>query len=274
MGHFVFQELQKWAELLPEATKALEDAFGADYFALKPEDKAWCRDRMRSWTEEIFCDLLAIWLVGPAYSLAYIELFDLVKMIYPGPATAKEELEFSVSHPADAFRINEHVRLLTHLTWSGQLASFNTHYTRVLDEAQKASGYVLAAAHPCAARTLAAFQSFAHRIAEVVIKLLNPLDSGVSDFATYGAVIEEHLHRGIVPSTVFFNGDRRNPRPITILNTAYKLALESLDILISSARDQDPASVRVRAEWLRRLEQWTVKAFEDHRLLAYKPAPV
>lgn len=203
---------------------------------------------MRSWTEEIFCDLLAIWLVGPAYSLAYIELFDLVKIIYTGPATAKEELEFSVSHPADAFRISEHVRLLTHLTWTHQLISFNTHYTRVLDEVQKASGYVVAGAHPCAARTLEAFLKFAHRIMDLVITLLNPLDSGVSDFATYHAVVEEHLHRGIVPSTVFFDGDRRSPRPITILNAAYKLSLESLDTLISSAWAQDPTSVAVRAD--------------------------
>jgi hypothetical protein len=272
MGHFVFQELQKWPELLPEAMNAVQSTFGADYPTLKPEDLAWCRDRMRSWTEEIFCDLFAISIVGPAYSLAYIELFDLVKMIYAGPAAAKEELEFSLSHPADAFRISEHVRLLTRLTWHDQLTSFDTHYKRVLEEVQKASGYVLAAHHHCAARTLQAFQSFAYRIMDVVVSLLGPLDSGVADFATYHGVVEEHLHRGIVPSTVFYNGVRVNPTPITILNTAYKVSLDSLDTLISSAWEQDPASVAVRAEWLRRLEQWTMKAFEDHRLLAYKKA--
>jgi len=273
MGHFVFDGLQKWSALLPEAEKAVQDAFGPDYAKLRPEDLAWCRDRMRSWTEEIFCDLFAIWLAGPAYSLAYIELFDLPKMIYAGPAAAKEEFEFSVSHPADAFRIREHVRLLTHLTWSNQLASFNTHYTRVLEEVQKPSVYVLSAAHNCAARTLEAFQGFAHRIMEIVVSVMGPLDSGVADFAAYHEVVEEHLHRGIVPSTVFCKGQRVNPKPITILNTAYKLSLESLDTLIQGAWEQDATSVAVRAEWLRRLEQWTVKAFEDHRLLAYKPLP-
>jgi hypothetical protein len=273
MGHFVFQELQKWSALLPEAMKALQDTFGADYAALKPEDLAWCRDRMRSWTEEIFCDLFAIWVVGPAYSLAYIELFDLLKMIYAGPAVGKEELEFSVSHPADAFRISEHIHLLTHLNWSSQLASFNTHYTRVFEEVQKPSAYVFVAAHQCAGRTLEAFRIFAHRIRDVVVSLLDPLDSGVADFATYHTAVAEHLHRGIVPSTVFCNGLRVNPKPITILNTAYKLSLESLDTLILSAWEQDPTSVAVRAEWLRRLEQWTMKAFVDHRLLAYKPLP-
>jgi hypothetical protein len=93
MGHFVFQELQKWSALLPEAMKELQIVFGPSYATLKPEDVFWCRDRMRAWTEEIFCDLFAIWLVGPAYSLAYIELFDLVKIIYVGPAATKEDLD-------------------------------------------------------------------------------------------------------------------------------------------------------------------------------------
>jgi hypothetical protein len=272
MGHFVFQELQKWSLLQPEAMKELQIAFGADYSTLKPEDIAWSRDRMRSWSEEIFCDLFAIWIVGPAYSLAYIELFDLLKIIYIGPVVGKEELQFNVSHPADSFRLNEHVRLLQHLNWSHHLASFSTHYTRVLDEVQKATGYTVASAHHCAARTLDAFRNFAPRIMVELVSLLGPLDSGVTDFANYQKSIQDHLQRGIVPSTVYRDGLRVIPKPITILNAAYKLALESLDALILSAKDQDPKSIAVRAEWLRRLEQWTVKAFEDYRLLAYKPS--
>lgn len=180
-------------------------------------------------------------------------------------------LEFSISHPADSFRVKQHVRLLKHLKWSNQLASFNTHYTRVLDEVEKPSVYVVASANPHAARTLEAFLSFADKIFDAVVSLLQPIDSGVIDFETYHTVIEDHLHRGIVPSTVFHNSLRSNPKPVTILNTAYKLSLESLDTLILNAWDQDPNSVAVRAAWLRRLEQWTVKAFEDHRLLSYKP---
>jgi hypothetical protein len=274
MGHFVFQELQKWSELLPQAINELKKTFGSDYATLKPEDLAWCRDRMHSWTEEIFCDLFAIWLVGPAHSLAYIELFDLLKMIYAGPTVTKEELVFSVSHPADSFRISQHVRLLKHLKWSDQLASFKTHYTRVLEEVQKASGYILASPNPNAKYTLEAFLNFADNIMDSIAPLLQGIDPCVTDFETYHTVIEAHLHRGVVPSTVFHNASRLNPKPITILNAAYKLSLESLDTLILNAWNQDPNSVAVRADWLRRLEQWTVKAFEDHRLLSYKPVSV
>jgi hypothetical protein len=30
------------------------------------EQLDWSRDRLLSWSEELFCDLFAIWLVGPA----------------------------------------------------------------------------------------------------------------------------------------------------------------------------------------------------------------
>lgn len=76
IGHFVFQNLQLRQKLLPHVGQSLKLSLGAKFASAGAEYLDWSRDRLLSWSEELFCDLFAIWLVGPCYALAYVELLD------------------------------------------------------------------------------------------------------------------------------------------------------------------------------------------------------
>jgi hypothetical protein len=293
MGHFVFQELDKFGELAPEIEKSLHDVLGAGdaavgkkkFSLLKPEHQAWCINRVASWTEEIFCDLFAVTMVGPAYSMAYIELFGLTTVLDPATssnyALTPEFCEFSASHPADLFRLKQHVALLgelgyekkrKRLTWWDEVKGFQTHYVDVLKAAANIGDieYISSAdqrTHQYYDETRKAFFGLASIVRASVINTVGGIDLGLHGFQLFRQSIEEYLSHGVVPSTVLVKGHLLFPAPIAVLNASWKFYLESLDILISRIEGQDPAKVSDRQRWIERLELWTIKAIEDHKLL-------
>src|SRR5215472_6261323 len=63
------------------------------------------------WTQEIFCDLFAIRLVGPAFSFAILEILGMLGF------SMEKIVTFDLTHPAPAFRFAEHVRMLREDSW-------------------------------------------------------------------------------------------------------------------------------------------------------------
>ena len=270
IGHFVYQETQQEVEIARFVVAELQAA-GTAPPAGRPQDFTWSADRMKSWAEEVFCDLFAVRIAGPAYSLAFIELLDLARSGYPDPSgrfSTDKEHAFYDSHPAHAFRLARQVELLERLGWWPQVRSFKTHYIDVLQRAAETqeSQYVYGPsaqdATMCAA-ALAAFLKMAPKITERIEKIANSLDAGANEFSETHALIAEYLHRGIVPSTLVDNGRFIYPGPFAVLNAAYKVSLESIDQLIAKVEPEERTAA-ARSSWQRRLELWALKAFEDH----------
>jgi len=59
-----------------------------------------------------------------------------------------------------------------------------------------------------------------------------------------------------------------SPGPVTILNAAYIVYLDRLAELMNRIDGQDIDSITDRARWVEKLEMWTLKALEDHELVA------
>ena len=133
MGHFVHQQTGQATGLMPTINACL-DAELAGAAAISLNDRRWCLDKLSSWAEEIFCDLFAVWMVGPAYVFAYIEIFDLANIpsLASLPSAPKEHLGFHPRHPADSCRLSQHVKFLKKLGWWAHVASFKTHYIETL----------------------------------------------------------------------------------------------------------------------------------------------
>jgi hypothetical protein len=116
MGHFAFQERGEANQILPAIIKALKVSTKGVKLGLR--DPEWCRDQVLDWCEEIYCDLFALWLIGPCFSFSFIELFALSRLASGTGRTGDtlppiaSEASFKDSHPATAFRIGEHVRFL------------------------------------------------------------------------------------------------------------------------------------------------------------------
>jgi hypothetical protein len=69
-----------------------------------------CIDTAIRWLTEIYCDLFALYLIGPCFSLAYIELFALLRAkraisVGSKPSSVYSLLEFCDTHPATAVRL-------------------------------------------------------------------------------------------------------------------------------------------------------------------------
>jgi hypothetical protein len=71
MGHVAYQEVYS-PDVATEIERVLE-ALEKEVGVLDDQDITLSLDTLKYWTEEIFCDLFAICLIGPAYSFALIE---------------------------------------------------------------------------------------------------------------------------------------------------------------------------------------------------------
>ncbi|SRR6266581_2789024 len=281
IGHFVFQRSELKKKLLPEIEKNLAKILGAKLKTLPADDLDWSKDRLESWAEEIFCDLFAIWLIGPCYALTYIELFGLTTILDPSETSGFKvtagSKTFIRSHPADLFRLKQHVRLLQRLEWWGEIERINSHFVDVLRNAiavsenklefptrEKDSGY----AH----ETLRAFLGLAPFVASLIADLTKDsegkeIDCGLAEYKKLGGLIEKYLRRAVVPSSVFDGKHHWYPNAVAILNASMKFYLESLEKLMNDIEGQNTSLAGHRSRWIQRLESLTGKAIEDHQLL-------
>jgi hypothetical protein len=277
MGHFVHQQTGQANGLMPNINACLDAEPGGASISLN--DRRWCVDKLSSWAEEIFCDLFAVWMVGPAYVFAYVEIFDLANIpsLASLPSAPKEHLGFHLRHPADSCRLAQHVKFLKKLGWWAHVASLRTHYIDVLRyvEAIPRTEYKFTSdpAH-LANLSLAAFFRLLPSIETAIKAVVLGLDAGATDYARFARSVQDYLHSGVVPSTVLKptkgKGQQPNlehPDPISVLNVAYKIHLESMDVLLKQVGEK-PSSIRARSEWTERLELWAAKAFEDYSLLS------
>lgn len=254
--------------------------------ATTTEKLDWSRDRLLSWAEELFCDLFATVVVGPCYSLAYVELFGLTTVLNADPSVPSgyslttESTIFSRSHPADFFRLKQHVALLRgNSGWWKKVEAIRSHYVDVLEAAASVSDadfvfYTHEQAQPYADATLQGFFALTSSLQNVVSEVTQSLDPGVSEYERFGGLIEDHLERAVVPSTVFDGRYHWYPDTVALLNASMKFSLESLEKLMKSVKDQKPFIAGHRSRWVNRIESLTSKAIEDHYLLATEKGTV
>lgn len=291
MGHFVFQEGGKASKIRPTIAKALKKSLktlkaSAPGLKLGRRDPVWCRDQVLKWCEEIYCDLFALWLIGPCFSFSFIELFALSRLASgtgrTGAAPPISSLaSFKDSHPATAFRIGEHVRFLKskELGWWDKIdvnakdgpKNRTNHYLTLMAEAE---------ALPLSTFTFRSqfkpdlsdvvidtFFMAVREVSRVVKDTFLGVPTEISSFdgqPSERTMIEKYLSFGVVPSRLVFpNGTIKSPNIVALLNAANFFYIERLDLLINQIDDGRPDCLECRAFWAERVEMWTSKALED-----------
>jgi len=182
---------------------------------------------------------------------------------------------FARSHPADLFRLKQHVLLLQRLGWWDEVKSFKSHYVDVLENTTKVKENAFefpTTERKYAHETLQAFLGLTPFLTGLVTEVTldserKELDCGLREYKRFGDLIEEYLGRGVVPSTVFDGKDHWYPDTVALLNASMKFYLESLEKLMSGIEDQKTSLAGHRSRWIKRLEALTGKAIEDHHLL-------
>jgi hypothetical protein len=276
MGHYVFQasEERKTLESLEnQIIRAITHALSPRSTELTREEVYWAYDRLRTWAQEIFCDLFAVWMVGPAYTYAFIELLNLGHLPSSDETTRLDLCEFSITHPASLFRLKQQSALLQDLGWWSFIGKTDSHYARVIREVQGSSlPYTFPHSKPSsiAQEILAAVVAITPAIGDVLRTLVAGLDTGGKDCEMYDAHIQEYLSRGVVPSTIVHDDTFHHPTPIAIMNSACKFYLEGIEPLLNRLLVENRTSISTRSQWINRLELWVSKALEDSLLLHYE----
>jgi hypothetical protein len=258
MGHLSFQmkdvKTRFWALAVPIASQ-----FRSRF--TRNEDLIACLNLMMEWMEEIYCDLFAICLAGPAFSFAFIELLALSRK----PISTVS----STSHPADALRLREQARLLQapELGWWTEVNSSANPFFSVLSQALSLDDTKFSSAGSLSQNILdTASDCFLQLVDEPRRELMTMFAGSnlkVVDFDKWRQRIDVSLSHGVVPSRLIIDGEACAPSGLTILNAAYMFYLESLDSLLDKIVSADPNCLECRSEWLRRVEMWTAKALED-----------
>jgi hypothetical protein len=269
MGHFIYQEIF-FDDIESEIDKALE-RMEDEIKVLDDLDIAFCRDMLARWVEEIFCDLFAICLIGPAYSFALIELTGAMLLVEQ-PVTMLDDFYFFIEdHPAEISRFNEHVKMLTHLGWWQEVANFNCPSVQVLSMAVNRREEVhIKEELPAAVteeRMLACYREVLEWLISYVSTKVPHRPTDITDFVVQSPVISEYFREAVVPSTIIVNGAQTNPRTVVLINSAFRFYSESLPSLIMNVAGGRSDSVEDRSKFTERLELWALKSIEDSRLL-------
>ncbi|MGO9864539.1 MAG: hypothetical protein ACLPLR_13080 [Terriglobales bacterium] len=276
MGHFAFQEHDEASKLAPAVLRAIQTAAGR---VLLPIELAWCKDRVLRWCEEVYCDLFALSLIGPAFSFSFIELFAYSRLapnLAPGGTTTvpiASESTFRDSHPAAAYRLGEHVRFLQRddVGWWKKIETSSSHYVRLLLDS---------AALPVTTTTykfvtqyqykpglekiaLDAFFATANDLSATVKATFAGVPSEADVFENQCPLIEEYLSYGVVPSRLVPEDGAYSPSIVSLVNSAYLFYVDHLDTLINKIAGARAECLECRSLWAERVEMWTSKALED-----------
>jgi hypothetical protein len=266
VGHFVFETLKHADRLLPKVNRALEEVLAADFQGAGEPERWWCRRHLLAWAEETYCDLFAVSLIGPAYSLASVELLNLLALL-----DEPDSLKFSKAHPADAYRFSEQLWHLKSIGWWQALGEARAeHQTRIETLASKGQETYLyreAVDEALGKRLIKAFLLVRDDVRALAQEGYPGLSPSACGFAEYNEAIQKYLLNATVPSTLNIGGERRHPPAQATINASFLFSLASVTELRKKIRDYEEDNVADHGEVTGRVELWAMKAIEDYALL-------
>jgi hypothetical protein len=267
IGHFVYEELSHSnprnchiTDVESSTMRCLKRALNKE--ATKdPESYAFAKKIIESWTQEIFCDLFAIRLVGPAFSFALIEMLGMLGF------SKKETIRFSSSHPSSACRFAEHLNMLRTDSWWEAIADIKADQKAILENL---------AGIPRTSYALylddndLGLHSLVTEFLDIVVPAIRNLvrnitpspRPAVNRFKKARSNIENCLWCGVVPYAT-----TNPPDPVSIINAAFCFYLTSLPAVIDRFEGTEAArKIETHSLWTKRLEMWTMKSVEDSQI--------
>ena len=227
------------------------------------------------WAEELFCDLLAVMLIGPCYTLAYIEFFDMVNLLTREDGLSEpklvERLPFYWEHPSHIFRGQQQRLRLKESGWWDHIRKGQSRHIHLMEHLIGLDQGRYAKSDPKRELPIKAFIRILPEINRSVGAVMAKLDSCVHDYSQLQQHVRHYLRNGLVPSTLSIksNGqvDRIRPTEITTINSAFMFYLEEVSDLLKKFTGPPGTEIQRRNHWIRRVESWTAKALGDLQLI-------
>ncbi|MGA2591759.1 MAG: hypothetical protein ABSH32_17745 [Bryobacteraceae bacterium] len=271
LGHFAFEELSYTKHLTAKIDEALNSRI-PDLGTELETRQAWCRRILATWLEELFCDLFGIYVIGPSFSFAFIELYGLLGLL-----NLSRSLEFSESHPAEACRLSEHLWLMKRLRWWRAIEQIESEHLTLISELGNRPDteyrFQYKDNQELGDALKEAFLGLRETVRALVLETVGDLKSGLDEFRRLSKKIEEYFSRATVPSTLAIGGKDVYPDPLTILTSCATFYLTSMKTLAENTDKYKWDNISDRSDLSRRLEMWGNKAIEDSRILRAQLGP-
>jgi hypothetical protein len=275
IGHYVYRQHAVEILLRSKIDHSLSKAI--DNYANEDEaKKGGMVAAVIRWAEELFCDFFGIQLVGPAYSCAYMEAYDLYAVLdddgKPSNERLSPRLNFYEKHPSHIYRLKQQAIFLHESSWRNHLDVFSSRFAGMLHTLIDLE----LDAH-CQYRKLEelvpALDSVIPEIKQAIGSAFADVDDGFTEFQRLNPTVQQYLANGIVPSTLVVRTGR-NPddveivpaSPFALLNSGMQFYLTQIDSFMQSIKGESVSDFSRRLHWIRRIEQWISKAIEDQSL--------
>jgi hypothetical protein len=262
IGHFVYEELSTLRPKNPHIARleSVKDQALAKFpLQEDPQVRKLAAKITESWTQEIFCDLFALRLVGPAFSFALVEILSML-----GSLSQEATITFDEEHPAPACRFAEHVKLLREDSWWDAIAYIEPEQKKLLEKLAKipSTDYKVYSDGP---RRL--MGAFVHSIVPAIEKLVRQVTPKAAPaarrFRDSRKTVEDCLRVGVVPHA----NKSPAPDPVSIINSAFCFYLTSFPAVVTKFEGTEAENdVEIRSKWTKKLEDWTMKAIEDSQV--------
>ncbi|SRR5713101_831682 len=269
IGHFVYEELSNLTPVHPDVA-ALRSATTKSLKSLRKVFKdrqvfAIAVKIIEDWTQEIFCDLFAIRLLGSAFSFALVEILGML-----GFLSRKDSVKFNPTHPASACRFAEHINMLRRDSWLEAIADVKPEQKELIERLAKIPRssyrfYTDDTTRGPQSLVDAFLDSVVPAIRKLVCRVTPEAKLAVKRFNQTRDDIEECLRVGVVPHTKNSN----SPDPVSIINSSFCFYLTSLPEVINEFEGAKAKNdIEKHSLWTKRLEMWTMKAIEDSQIQA------
>ncbi len=263
IGEYAYAKRAIDSVLYPEVRVALDKSMGNDFNKQPIQVQSRMINTVLQWAKEIFCDLFAVRLVGPCYTFAYIELFDLGNLVgRESDLIADDEARPQIlsyrKYPSHPFRVKTQVELLKYEGWWSFIEDIDSRSVQVLKNLVelKFSTFIEAEEESPDGRApfLVALLAIMPEIQQHLGKITQGLDPGLHEYSIVWKSIASYLGNGIVPSTLNIEVEKGrfekvNPTSIALLNASYRFYLEGLEGLMDKISNQDTTSARERTNW-------------------------
>ena len=260
-GHFVFEELDLRNRILRKTTDLIRTHFPEmqelEAGQLTPTQH-WFVRMVIQWFEELFADVFAAKLLGPAYTLACAGLIRTVA----GFESANSR-KFSQHHPANVMRFSEQLIALKKdgwpldQDWWREIHTWSDFSTDTLVP----PNFVPDSIGQRLVKVLFELRAEVHTLADSV---LSECGNPRTIFQPVSAAIRTSLAHGIVPSTVVIDKKPVLPHPTAVINAAIFYWLDGAPELYSRIVGKtDDKAIQNRSDVETRLERWAMKAVDD-----------
>ena len=279
MGHCIYEKTNLEKDLRSELLGKFSQFFLHENITKKVQEPllAWRAGKnyvctlMLRWADEIFADMFAIRVLGPAFHFALRE----IEQIIPTDLGSS----FSETHPADDYRFQIHAEwLLEEGEWGDILKEELPEFFKELEKYKgyKIDLFSVGCRPPSYLETiegelhrwmLRQFNAMIGKIAQGVSQMLGSnFEKPIHDFTKNHKLVTSYLGHGVVPSTLYEDEKKCHPHPITVLNSGYFFYLKGMAPLLERIiTNLDSIDKRIICQ--KRFNSWLGKAIDDWQVM-------